>query len=98
MDIGLYNLEPQINNSAMMQVSQYHKNKGDTVHIYSPLFHDMYDKVYAFSLFDFTDKGYVRDDMIVGGTGFDISSRLPKEIEDCDLDYSIFPNCDYSII
>jgi len=62
------------------------------------LYHDWYDKVYAFSLFDFTDKGYVRDDMIVGGTGFDIQSRLPKEIEDSNLDYSIFPDCDYSII
>lgn len=98
MRIGLYNLEPKINNSAMMQVSQYHKQQGDTVEIYSPLFHDSYDKVYAFSLFDFTDKGYVRDDMITGGTGFDITSRLPKEIEDCGLDYSIFPNCNYSII
>ena len=98
MRVGLYNLEPKIFNSAMMQVSQYHKNRGDTVWIYSPLFHDCYDKIYAFSLFDFTDKAYVRPDMIVGGTGFDISSRLPPEIEACDLDYSIFPNCDYSII
>ena len=98
MKIGLYNLEPKINNSAMMQVSQYYKNRGDEVEIYSPLFHDSYDKVYAFSLFDFTDKSYVRDDMICGGTGFNIKSRLPKEIEDSDLDYSIFPDCDYSII
>lgn len=37
-------------------------------------------------------------DMIVGGTGFDIQSRLPKEIEDCDYDWSIYPNCDHSII
>ena len=98
MRIGLYNLEPNINNSAMMQVSQYHKMRGDEVEIYSPLYHDSYDKVYAFSLFDFTDKSYVRDDMIKGGTGFDITSRLPPEIEACNLDYSIFPNCDYSII
>ena len=98
MNIGLYNLEPKICNSAMMQVSQYHKNRGDTVHEYFPLYHNWYDKVYAFSLFDFTSKEYVRDDMICGGTGFDIKSRLPKEIEECPLDYSIFPDCDYSII
>ena len=98
MNIGLYNLEPEINNAPMMKVSQYYKQRGDNVQIYSPLFHDCYDKVYAFSLFDFTDKSYVRDDMIVGGTGFDISSKLPAEIEACDLDYSICPNCDYSII
>lgn len=98
MKIGLYNLEPQINNSAMMQVSHYYKSKGHDVQEYSPLYHDSYDKIYAFSLFDFTDKSYVTSDMVCGGTGFDITSRLPKEIEDCDLDYSIFPNCDYSII
>ena len=62
------------------------------------MFHTEYDKIYAFSLFDFTDKSLVTDDMIVGGTGFDLTTRLPKEIEDCDLDYSIFPQCDYSII
>ena len=98
MKIGLYNLEPNINNSAMMQVSNYYKSRGDEVYLYKPLFHDYYDKIYAFSLFNFTDKSYVTNDMIVGGTGFDVTSKLPKEIEDSDLDYSIFPNCDYSII
>ncbi len=98
MNIGLYNLEPKINNSAMMQVSAYYKSKGDNVSLYSPLFHDSYDKIYAFSLFDFTDKSYVTPDMICGGTGFDITSRLPPEIEQSDLDYTIFPDCDYSII
>jgi len=90
------NLEPDVPNSAMMQVSHYYKSRGDEVYDYNPLFD--YDKVYAFSLFDFTDKSLVTDDMIVGGTGFDLTSRLPKEIEESDLDYSIFPNCDYSMI
>ena len=98
MKIGLYNLEPHIVNTAMMQVSQYYKNHGDDVSIYSPLFHDSYDKIYAFSIFDFTPKTYVRKDMITGGTGFDITSRLPKEIEESDYDWSLFPDCDYSIL
>lgn len=96
MEIGLYNLEQNINNTAMMQVSQYHKSIGDQVTQYSPFYN--YDKIYAFSLFDFTDKGYVTNDMIIGGTGFDINSRLPKEIEESDLDYTIFPNCKTSYI
>lgn len=82
----------------MMQVSQYYKQKGHKVFEYSPLYHNFYDKVYAFSLFDFTDKGYVRDDMITGGTGFDIESRLPVEIEECDYDWSLYPNCSFSIL
>ena len=96
MNIGLMNLEPHIPNSAMMQVSQYYKDRGDGVWDYNPLFD--YDKIYTFSLFDFTDKSLVTKDMIVGGTGFDVTSRLPKEIEESNLDYSIFPDCDYSMI
>lgn len=82
----------------MMQVSSYYKSRGDEVYIYSPLFHEMYDKIYAFSLFNFTSKKYVRDDMITGGTGFDITSKLPSEIEACDYDWSLYPDCDFSII
>lgn len=96
--IGLLNLEPHIINSAMMQVSYYYKEQLDRVEKYNPRKHDTYDKIYAFSLFDFTDKSEVTDDMICGGTGFDVKSRLPKRIEDSDLDYSIFPKCDFSMI
>ena len=90
------NLEPNIPNSAMMQVSEYYKRGGHEVYDWNPLWN--YDKVYAFSLFDFTDKSLVTKDMICGGTGFDLTSRLPKEIEESDLDYSIFPDCNYSMI
>ena len=96
--IGLYNLEPKINNSAMMQVSYYHKQQLDKVEIYNPKKHETYDKIYAFSLFDFTPKDKVTPDMITGGTGFNIKTRLPPEIENSNLDYSIFPKCKYSII
>jgi len=98
MRIGLYNLEPKIFNTAMMQVSHYYKSNGHEVEIYNHLMHDEYDWIYAFSLFDFTDKSMVTKDMICGGTGFDIEKHLPNEIEDCDLDYSIFPDCKTSYI
>jgi len=98
MKIGLYNLEPHIFNTAMMQVSRYHKDKRDHVELYNHIHRTTYDKIYAFSLFDFTDKLMVTQEMICGGTGFNITSRLPKEIELCDYDWSLFPKCDYSII
>ena len=81
-----------------MQVSSYHKSIGDEVEVYSPLYHHTYDKVYAFSIFDFTPKDYVRKDMICGGTGFDITSRLPLEIEAMDYDWSLYPDCDFSLV
>lgn len=38
MKIGLYNLEPKIVNTAMMQVSTYEKERGNGIEMYSPLF------------------------------------------------------------
>lgn len=96
MKVGLLNLEPWIVNSAMMQVSQYYKERGVEVYEYNPLFD--YDKVYAFSMFDYTDKQFVTPDMICGGTGFDVCSRLPIEIEKSDYDWSLYPDCDFSMI
>lgn len=96
MRIGLYNLEPKIENTAMMQVSQYHKDKGDEVEIYNPF--SSYDYVYCFSIFNFSDKGYVKKGFICGGTGFDIEKRLPKDIENSKLDYSIFKDCETSYL
>lgn len=81
-----------------MQVSHHHKTKGDQVEQYNHFQHQKYDKIYAFSLFQFTDKGYCTKDMIKGGTGFDIKSKLPVEIEESPLDYSIFPDCKTSYI
>lgn len=98
MLIGLYNLEPKIENTAMMQISQFHKQRGDQVEAYNHIFPNRYDVVYAFSIFKETSKVMVRNFMICGGTGFDISSRLPSDIELCDLDYSIFPKCKTSYV
>lgn len=97
MKVALFNLEPDIVNTAMMQVSEYHKEQGNFVTLYDPSKND-YDKIYAFSLFNYTDKSKVTPDMICGGTGFDIKSRLPPEIESCDYDWSLYSNCDYSIL
>jgi hypothetical protein len=98
MRIGLYNLEPKIVNAAMMKVSSYHKQQGHEVEPYLAFDHDSYDKIYAFSIFSWTPKHYVTKDMIVGGSGFDIKSKLPDEIDECEYDYSLFPECDYSLI
>jgi len=98
MKIALVNLEPKIENTAYMQISRYHKDQGDSVEWYSPLFHREYDKIYCSSLFQFTSKRMITPDMVVGGTGFNVRSHLPPEIERCDLDYSIYPDCKTSYL
>lgn len=97
MKIGLINIEPKIFNTALMQISHYHKNQGDSVEWYDPLspLLNQYDKLYCSSLFTFTDKSNVPARAVCGGTGFDLTTTLPF---DCDLDYSIYPKCKTSYV
>jgi len=98
VNVGLIDIEPKIVNTAYMQIAAYHKAKGDLVTWWSPLMDRLFDVVYCSSLFDFTGKGEVPKRTICGGTGFDVSSMLSKAIEACDYDYSIYPECNRSIV
>lgn len=98
MLIGLINLEPKIFNTALMQISFYHKSLADQVSWYDPLNDSKYDKIYCSSLFTSTDKSQVPKRAICGGTGFDVNSKLPEAIENSDLDYSIYPACKTSYL
>ncbi|AGK97965.1 hypothetical protein [Clostridium pasteurianum] len=102
MEIRLVDIDSKMPNIALMKISAYHKAKGDDVAYHSPLL-DAFakiDKVYASKLFKFTDdyKYYPDAEIIKGGTGFDIKSKLPLEIDSIrKLDYSIYPQHDYSM-
>lgn len=90
--IGLYNLDSKMPNYALMKISTWHKEQGDTVNWYSPVEAPCFDRVYASSVFTWTNKEYVTDDIICGGTGFDIKKMLPEETDDCEPDYSLYPD------
>lgn len=94
MKIGLINIEPKIVNTAYMQIAHYHKSSGNEVEWAMPLEYDQYDKLYCSSLFDFTNKNQVPKRAVCGGSGYDLTTELPF---DCEYDYSIYPDCDYSI-
>lgn len=102
MKIGLHDSEKEylkrktFPNYALMKISAYHKSIGDTVEWWNPL--EKYDRVYSSKIFDFTPENpYLPPNTIKGGTGYDIHSVLPDEIENCFPDYSIYPECDYAI-
>ena len=87
-------------NFALMRVSAYHKSKGDTVEWAEPS--KRYDIVASSKIFTFTPDfdyaGIDVDILLKGGTGYDVKSRLPKEIEDYNgMDYSIYPQYPFSI-
>ena len=81
-------------NIALGKIARYHRNLGDTVEWYNPL-SSRYDVVYLSKVFNFSpDYGYVinSNKVIRGGTGYDIASQLPADIDRLQPDYSIYPN------
>ena len=91
MNIGLLPVDSSYPNLALMKISAYHKARGDSVEWYNPLC--CYDKVYIAKVFSFTpDHGYYinADQVEKGGTGYDISKNLPKEIDRAYPDYSLY--------
>lgn len=104
MKIRLLQLDGKFPNIALMKISTYYKQKGCDVDWYEPVF-DQFDtdKLYVSKIFDFTPEYhyYPNETTTViekGGTGFDIYKMLPDEIESVlDLDYTLYPDCDYSV-
>ena len=78
--VGLYNLEPHTN-IALEKIRMYYENHGEEVEDYMPIAHTKYNNIFCSSLFTFSPKSYVTDDMICGGTGFDLTTVLSPEIE-----------------
>lgn len=103
MKIRLLASDSKIPNIAIMKISSYHKSLGDDVDWYNPMF-DMYntDIFYESKVFTFSPQYQyypLNAKIIRGGTGIDVKSKLDDEIERIsDLDYSLYPDCDYSII
>jgi len=79
--VAIYNLEPKYFNLALEKIRKYYEDQNEKVDDYKPLWHNKYDKIYCSSMFTWTDKSMVTSDMICGGTGFDLTTKLSSEIE-----------------
>ena len=79
--IGLLNLEPKYRNLALEKIRLYYSERGETVEDYFPLRYESYEKIFCSSIFNFTPKMNLPPNLITGGTGFDLSTLLPPEIE-----------------
>ena len=93
MKIGLIDVDGHnFPNLALMKIAGWHKSKGDDV---DWAFHfDHYDRIYKAKVFTFTpdeETAIDADEIVKGGTGYDIASRLPDEIDAWTKpDYSIY--------
>ena len=82
-------------NLALCKIASYHRMNGDHVERYDGLFGGMYDIVYMAKVFSFSEDYTVAvnaKNVIKGGTGYDIAKSLPKEIDECQPDYTIYPS------
>lgn len=94
-------------NLPLMKLSAWHKQQGDSVEWYEPMFSGHMDRVYMSKVFSFTpDYEYYidADEVVKGGSGYCIElvngkeiyhtekeRQLPAEIEHIYPDYSLYP-------
>jgi len=91
MKIGLVDVDSKnFPNLALMKISAYYKMNGDDVSMYMPVFN--YDTVFMSKIFTFTkDFNYVQcENIIKGGTGYNLETVLSKEIDNIYPDYSLY--------
>lgn len=108
MKIGLIDCDSHnFPNLPLMKLSAWHKQQGDSVEWYQPLFSGHMDRVYVSKVFSFTpDYEYYidADEVIKGGSGYcidlvdgkeiyhaELDRKLPPEIEHIYPDYSLYP-------
>jgi len=97
--IGLIDVDGKYPNIPLMKISTFYKKKGYKVE-WAAL--GKYEKIYASKIFtfskDFMQGLWQANEIIKGGSGYDITSKLPNEIEKVkNIDYSIYPNINYSV-
>ncbi len=91
MRIGLIDLDSKLPNLALMKLSTYHKQQG-----YEVALNDFTaDKLYCSVVFtrsrekvEALKRQYPH--MEIGGTGWDLSTKLPLEIHNCKPDYDLY--------
>jgi len=112
MRVLLVDADSTIPNLALMRLAMYYKLLGYIVVLVKlgipvygkpkPKVVDCsgYDMAFVSAIFDTTPKlvTVISGNCVVdyGGTGYDIKKKLPKEIDRCEPDYSIYPDNDTS--
>lgn len=102
MKVGLLDVDGHnFPNVALMKIADWHRLRGDDVEWAIPMF-GVYDRIYASKVFTFTPDFdtmlFNAKQIFRGGTGYDIKSRLPDEIDrHTGLDYGLYPQYKFSV-
>lgn len=95
LDLDVENRRRPFPNLALMKLSAYHKARGNEVFLNFPLCQP--DITYASCVFSWHKPSLIEQSVIAGGSGIDLDTRLPNEIEHIMPDYSLYPNIDFSM-
>jgi hypothetical protein len=94
--IGLYDVDSTIPNLPLMKLSTFWRDRGAEVVRWYPTFdapfaQAKFDRIFASAIFKDSDKSFVDPArMICGGTGFDLTTMLPPEVDACAPDYTLY--------
>ena len=74
-----------------MKISAWHKGKGDLVEFAT--LDNYYDKIYMSKIFSESKEPEIPvcNELIKGGSGYDLENTLPESIEHTYPDYSLYP-------
>lgn len=92
--IGVLDVDNKISNLPLMKIKSFYKDKCQWYDGFSE-----YNKVYISKIFKFSkDWEYQINskEIIKGGTGYNFN-KLSEEIEQCQPDYSIYPECNHTL-
>lgn len=104
----LIDADSTIPNIALMKLSAWRKSLGDDVELVkanlpyypnkkkTPFIAKSADKIYCSVIFEGNAEYIIGDNIIFGGTGFDLTTKIPSVAEKFDPDYSIYPDNDTS--
>lgn len=98
MKVGLVQVDGKYPNMALMQITRYHEDRGDSVEWFKGmLFEQEYGAVYASKIFSFSKLPSLPMSAFIGGTGIDYKNQLPEEIAKSGISYTLYPDCNYHI-
>jgi hypothetical protein len=99
MKVLLVDVDSKIPNLALMQLSAWHKSQGDSASFNEP----NPDVVYASVIFsknkhkvDGLKFYYPNSKIVIGGSGYDLSIKIPAEAQKIKPDYDLYPS-EYSM-
>ena len=97
LNIRFIDLNGKLPNLALMKLSTYHKHLGDSVGFKIPNPDIVYVSIVFEQQANWIEKLFPKANVIYGGSGYDLQTKLNDDIETLKPDYSLYPQIDYSI-